>query len=155
DDVMAIANDPGTYTEILSATKEARIMSRRGRDMQVYLRQGEWFASVSYVMLVRRESSNLLRFWLDPSESHDLDDGWGFLRVDPWIKPPWFRMYARPRPRSIITWGMLMRIDSHERKLRYSEVIRRGAMATPALLAMHYYRSSAASISAGLRRRNR
>jgi hypothetical protein len=154
DEVMAIAGDPGTYATILSATREARVLSHRGRDTQVYLRQGEALASVSYVVLMRRETSNLLRFWLDPSQPHDLDDGWGYLRVEPWTKPSWLQMRARPVPRSVITWGVLLRIDSHELKLRYSEAIRRAAMETPGRIALRHSMSRA-SMSATVRRGKR
>ena len=41
DEVMTVAGDPGSYTSILSATREARVLSRSGRDLRVYLRQGE------------------------------------------------------------------------------------------------------------------
>jgi hypothetical protein len=129
DKVMTVASDPGNYSSILYGTQEARVMSRRGRDVQVYLRQGEGLASVSYVVLVRREAPNLIRFWLDPSQPHDLDDGWGFLRAEPW---PWRKS---PEPYgSVITWGMLLRIDSVPVKLQFSERIRRYAMETPTLL---------------------
>ncbi len=90
---------------------------------------------MSNVLLVRREAANLIRFWLDPSQRHDLDDGWGFLRVESWSVPPWLQMKEGPGPhRSVITWGMLLRIDAAWLKLRYSEEIRRYAMETPRLI---------------------
>jgi hypothetical protein len=135
DELMTVAGDPGSYASILSHTLEARVLSRSGRDVQVYLRQGEGAISVSYVMLVRRETSNLIRFWLDPSQPHDLDDAWGFLRVEPWSKPPWLQMVEAPGPRSVITWGLLLRIDERPLKLQFSEGIRRYAMETPVLVS--------------------
>jgi hypothetical protein len=139
DEVMTVAGDPGSYTSILSHTLEARVLSRRDRDVQVYLRQGEGAISVGYVTLVRREASNLIRFWLDPSQPHDLDDASGFLRVEPWSKPPWLQSKEAPGPRSVITWGLLLRIDSTALKLRFSEGIRRYAMETPNLIAKALY----------------
>jgi hypothetical protein len=94
DDVMKVAADPTSYTSILSRTREARVLSRSGRDMHVYLRHGEGFMSVSQVMLVRREAANLIRFWVDRSAPHDVDDGWGFLRADPW-STDWIRFECR------------------------------------------------------------
>jgi hypothetical protein len=125
DEVMTLGSDPASYTSILYATHEARVLSRRGRDVQVYLRQGEGLASVSYVVLVRRESENLIRFWLDLSQPHDLDDGWGFLRAEPWPKQ---------LGGLVVTWGVLMRIDAAPLKLQFSESLRRYAMETPSLL---------------------
>jgi hypothetical protein len=140
DEVMTVASDPGSYTSILYATQEARVVSSRGRDVRVYLRQGEGRLSASYVVLVRREARNLIRFWLDPSEPHDLDDAWGFLRAEQWSKPPWIGGMERPVPRSVIasgsviTWGVLLRIDAAPLKLHFSEGIRRYAMETPRLI---------------------
>jgi hypothetical protein len=142
DDVMAVAANPGTYTSILSTTQEARVISRSGRDVQVYLRHGAGLIRVSYVVRVRRESSNLLRFWLDPSEPHDLDDGWGSLRVEP--LPMLFRgrfsQYKTTKPVSLVTWSVLLRIDRHDVKVRHSEAIRRLVMETPQLLDRYLQR---------------
>jgi hypothetical protein len=73
DEVMSVAGDPASYPAILPATNEARVVSRSGREVRVRLRHGEGLVSVSYVILVRREAANAIRFWLDPSEPHDLD----------------------------------------------------------------------------------
>jgi hypothetical protein len=135
DEVMAVVGDPGNYTSILYATREARILSKSGRDMQVSLRQDLGGTSVSYAMVVRREAANLIRFWLDPSQPHDLSDGFGYLRAEPWSKPPWLGKNKPTGPHAVITWGLLLRIDATLLKLRYSEQIRRYAMLTPRLIA--------------------
>jgi hypothetical protein len=131
---MTVAGDPGSYRSILSRTREARVLSRSGRDMQVYLRHGEGRINVSHVMLVRREAANLIRFWLDRSEPHDVDDAWGFLRADPWSKPQWIAAMHAPGPRSVITWGVLMRIDAAPLRRQLSQTIREYVMETPTLI---------------------
>jgi hypothetical protein len=142
DEVMAVVANPSTYTSILSTTQEARVLSRIGRDVQVYLRHGEGLIRVSYVVRVRRESSNLLRFWLDPSEPHDLDDGWGFLRAEamPMLFRGRFSQYKSSKPVSLVTWSVLLRIDRHDVRGRYSEAIRRLVMETPQLLDRYLQR---------------
>jgi hypothetical protein len=47
--------------------------------------------------------------------------------------PPWIRM--KEPWGSVITWGLLLRIDSAFLKLHYSEEIRRYAMVTPDKIA--------------------
>lgn len=137
EEVMAVAGDPRSYTSILSATREAQVIARSGRDLQVRLRQGDGRVNLSNVVLVRRETSNLIRFWLDPSEPHDLDDGWGYLHAAPWSKPPWIGGTFAPGPRSILTWGVLMRIDAGLVKRRFAEAIRRDVMDTPTLVGRY------------------
>lgn len=146
DEVMTVAGDPGSYTSILYATREARVMSRSGRDTQVYLRHDLGGISVSYVMLLRREAPNLIRFWLDPSQPHDLDDGWGFLRAESCEEHPTeprLVMTGPPGPSSVITWGLLLRIDATLLKLHYSESIRRYVMETPQMIVNYIYRRRA------------
>jgi hypothetical protein len=133
DSVMARAADPADYPGILAWTREARVLTQSGRDMQVYLRHDVGSISASYVLLVRRESQGLIRFWVDPSQPHDLDDGWGFLRVEPRPRELFLGSLAKSITHiSLLTWGVLLRIDSDELRLRFSEQIRRGAMETPA-----------------------
>jgi hypothetical protein len=61
-------------------------------------------------------------------------------------------MKERASAPSVMTWGVLVRIDSDWIRLRYSERIRRALMQTPELIVKQYYQISRASISAGLRR---
>lgn len=140
DKVMEVAGDPATYTRIIAKTLEARALARIGRDMQVYLRQGEGVLSFSYVVRVRQESSSLLRFWVDLSQPHDLNDGWGFLRCKRWV-PPTFKFPNVSRnpdvPLMVLTWAVLLRLDAGTLLSRYTEDIRRGVMQTPRQL-LHF-----------------
>ncbi len=72
---------------------------------------------------MRRESQGLLRFWLDPSEPHDIGDCWGYFRVQPWGKRA-----------SLLTYAALLHLDSGLVKLLFSETIRRYALKTPGLV---------------------
>src|SRR5262249_43765450 len=65
NEIMTIAADPSTYPMILARAREVRVLKQSGREMQVYLRHDVTIGSVSYVLLLRRESRGLLRFWVD------------------------------------------------------------------------------------------
>jgi hypothetical protein len=121
--VSAVLNDPSTYTSILPKTIESRVLWRRGHDMQVYFRQGGRHASAAYVLLVHRESQGLFRFWLDPSQPHEIADLWGYSRVQPW-----------ERDVSLLTYAALVRLDFGVVKLLFKDVIRRFALSTPGLV---------------------
>jgi hypothetical protein len=122
-EVMAVVGDPGTYRAILPMTMEARVLSRSGRDMQVYLRQGGRLGSAGYVLLARHESQGLLRFWLDPEKPHEIEDCWGYFRVQPW-----------GREGSLLTYAALLRLETGLVKLLFKETIRRFALGTPGLV---------------------
>jgi hypothetical protein len=123
EDVMAVLHDPGTYTSILPLTLEARVLSPRGRDARVFFRQGTRLGSAGYVLLVRRESAGLIRFWLDPSEPHEIADCWGYFRVRPHGKQA-----------SVLTYAALIRLDPGLVKLLFSEKIRGYALSTPGVV---------------------
>jgi hypothetical protein len=121
--VSAVLNDPSTYGSILPKTIESRVLRRGGQDMQVYFRQGGRRGNAAYVLLVHRESLGLLRFWLDPSQPHEIADLWGYFRVQPWEKDA-----------SLLTYAALVRLDFGVVKLLFSEIIRGFALSTPGLV---------------------
>jgi hypothetical protein len=121
--VEAVLTDPGTYRAILPMTMDAHVVSRTGRDARLYLRQGGRLGSAAYVLLVRRESPGLLRFWLDPTLPHEIADCWGYFRVVPWGKGA-----------TLLTYAVLIRLDPGMVKLLFSETIRQYALGTPGLV---------------------
>jgi hypothetical protein len=121
--VTAVLNDPSTYRSILPMTLESRVLWRGDRDMQIYFRQGGRAGSAAYVILARRESAGLIRFWLDPSQPHEIADLWGYFRAQPWGKDG-----------TVLTYAALIRLDFGMVKLLFTEAIRKAALGTPALV---------------------
>lgn len=121
--VMDVLLDPGAYLRILPLTQEARVLSESGLDRQIFLRTGGRAGSVAYVLLVRRESQGLVRFWLDPSQPHEIADCWGYFRVQTWTKET-----------SLLTYAALLHLDFGIVKMLFTETIRRYALNTPALV---------------------
>jgi hypothetical protein len=121
--VTAVLGDPTTYRSILPMTMESRVLSRHDRDTQIYFRQGGSAGSAAYVILARRESQGLIRFWLDPTQPHEIADLWGYFRAQPWGKDA-----------TLLTYAALIRLDFGMVKLLFSEAIRRAALSTPALV---------------------
>ena len=65
----------------------------------------------------------MLRFWLDPSQPHDIADCWGYFRVQPW-----------GRRASLLTYAALVHLDFGMVKMLFTEKIRRYALGTPGLV---------------------
>lgn len=122
-EVMGVLLDPSSYTHILPLTLESRVIGARGGDNQVFFKQGGKLGTASYVLVVRRESPGLLRFWMDPSEPHDIGDCWGYFRVQPW-----------GRRGSLLTYAALLHLEPGLVKMLFTETIRRYSMGTPGLV---------------------
>lgn len=90
EQVTAVLENVGTYRHILPRTRSLRLIgfSRQG-DTIIELEQGSSLVHGKYTVRVRREpaapdrSSAIIRFWLDPTYSHDIDDANGYFRVEP------------------------------------------------------------------------
>jgi hypothetical protein len=122
-EVMAVLLDPASYTHILPLTLESRVLGATGGDTQVFFKQGGKLGSASYVLVVRRESPGLLRFWMDPSEPHEIGDCWGYFRVQPW-----------GRRGSLLTYAAVVHLEPGLVKMLFKETIRRYSMGTPGLV---------------------
>lgn len=129
DVVMSVLLDPASYTSILPLTLEARIIGNQGDDRKLFLKQGGKLGTASYVLVVRRESPGLIRFWLDPSEPHEIGDCWGYFRVQPWGKQA-----------SLLTYAALVHLEAGLVKLLFSEKIRSYALGTPGLVRAYVRR---------------
>jgi hypothetical protein len=81
--VLAALASTESLPRALPSTKSATMLSREGRRARVELVQGKAPFLVRYtVVLEQTESGNTIRFWLDPARPHDIDDVWGYFRVE-------------------------------------------------------------------------
>jgi hypothetical protein len=81
--VLAALANAESLPHALPATLEATMLSRDGRTARVELVQGKAPFLVRYTLVLEQsETGNAIRFWLDPSRPHDIDDVWGFFRVE-------------------------------------------------------------------------
>ena len=78
--VMAALSNVETLPQALPHTKSARLVSVRGGLARVELDHGGTCYTVS---IERSTTRSELHFWLDPSRPHDIQDVFGFFRVEP------------------------------------------------------------------------
>jgi hypothetical protein len=92
--VLAALSDVSNWPEALPRTKSARLLGSVNGVSRVELVQGGSFVDARYTVMLERVDGETIRFWLDPSEPHDIRDVWGFFRIKP-----------APGGRSLITVG--------------------------------------------------
>ena len=92
--VLAALSDVANWPEALPRTKSARLVSSDHGLSRVELVQGSALVDARYTVVLERADNDTIRFWMDPSEAHDIRDVWGYFRVKP-----------MPGGRSLITVG--------------------------------------------------
>jgi len=119
-EVMRVLLDVSAYRSILPLTLEAREVGWKGDNRLVFFRQGGRVGTASYTLLVRRESPGLIRFWLDPAFPHEIEDCWGFFRVQPFGEH-----------KTLLTYAAVLRLEFGFIRMFFSERIRAFALETP------------------------
>jgi hypothetical protein len=100
---MGVLEDVGKWKDLLPRTKSAKVVESKGLDTFVEMTQGNSVVNAKYTLHLRKAPrDHTIRFWLDPSRPHAIDDAWGFFRVED----------AAPAsdgtPRALLTFGILV-----------------------------------------------
>jgi len=87
EQVLAALQDVGSLPSALPQTKAARLVDSSGNRARVELVQGGKMIEAKYTVYIERVSGrDELKFWMDRSREHDIEDVWGFFRVQPFGK---------------------------------------------------------------------
>jgi hypothetical protein len=85
--VIDVLNQLTTLSVVLPSTRSTRIIERSDDWVRVELEQGNSVVSTTFTVFFQQEPGEGLdgargvRFWLDPSRPHNIDDVWGFFRA--------------------------------------------------------------------------
>lgn len=85
--VFSVLNELGTLSLVLPSTRNTRILDRQDNRVRVLLEQGNSVVSTTFTVFFELEPPDdrfdpkVVRFWLDPSQPHSIDDVWGFFRA--------------------------------------------------------------------------
>jgi hypothetical protein len=85
--VFEVLNQLRTLSDVLPSTRDTRIIDRSGNRVRVELEQGNSMVSTTFTVFFQLEppeghnDPHVVRFWLDPSQPHSIDDAWGFFRA--------------------------------------------------------------------------
>jgi hypothetical protein len=118
--VLAALSDVTNWPEALPRTKSAQLLSSTDGLSRVELVQGSSLVDARYTVVLQRADSETIRFWLDPSFSHDVRDVWGFFRVK-----------ALPGGRSLITVGVALDLGDGLTRMLFEDKIARMMLRAP------------------------
>jgi hypothetical protein len=131
-EISALFDDVSTYRHVLPKTKGARRVGVDQGDTLIELVQGNAVYEATYTIRVRR-SSRELRFWLEPTRPHEIDDAWGFFRIDPFIGPS-------GEERVLLTYGVLVDVGPGIVRELFEERVRAAMLSVPQLVQRHLAR---------------
>ncbi|HTA93097.1 MAG TPA: SRPBCC family protein [Polyangiaceae bacterium] len=119
--VLVALSNIDTLPQALPRTKSARLIDVRGAQARVELVQGSGALQASYTVCIERvPGRSELRFSLDPTRPHDIEDVFGFFRVEPFGEG-----------QSLVTVGAALNLGSGVASLFFSDAIERVVLSAP------------------------
>ncbi len=126
-EVAAILDDGESLGRVLPRTKRARFVGTvAGGDRLLELVQGNALMEAEYTVRVRRTPGEV-RFWLDPTRPHGIDDAWGFFRYEPFIS-------ASGEEQVLLTYGVLVDVGPGIVRDLFEGRVRAALLSVPQLL---------------------
>lgn len=138
--VFDVLNQLSTLSEVLPQTRNTRIIERSGNNVRVELEQGNSMVSTRFTVFFQleppegRDDPRVVRFWLDPSQPHSIDDVWGF-----------FRATRYDAQHSLVSVGALVNLGPGLIRMLFEQRIQRAILRMPNRIRRTVERTSAAS----------
>jgi hypothetical protein len=124
--VFDVLNQLSTLSILLPTTRSTRVIDRTGNRVRVELEQGNSVVSTSFTVFFEHEppegrnDPHVVRFWLDPSEPHGIDDAWGY-----------FRATRYDDERSLVSVGALVNLGPGVIRMLFEQRIQRSILRMP------------------------
>ena len=124
--VFDVLNQLPTLSQVLPQTRNTRIVDRVGNRVRVELEQGNSVVSTAVTVFFQLEppearyDPHVVRFWLDPSQPHSIDDAWGF-----------FRATRYDEQRSLVSVGALVNLGPGIIRMLFEQRIQRSILRMP------------------------
>lgn len=124
--VFDVLNQLPTLSQVLPQTRNTRIVDRAGNRVRVELEQGNSVVSTALTVFFQLEppedryDPHVVRFWLDPSQPHSIDDAWGF-----------FRATRYDQQHSLVSVGALVNLGPGLIRMLFEQRIQRSILRMP------------------------
>ena len=131
-EIGAMFDDVDAYRRVLPRTKRARFVGVEANgDRRVELVQGTSLVEATYTLRVRQDSRTgarrEVRFWLEPNRPHEIDDAWGFFRMEPFTGPS-------GEQQVLLTYAILVDIGQGLVRELFEERVRAALLSVPQLV---------------------
>jgi hypothetical protein len=125
-EVAAVLEDVDSLKRVLPRTKHARLVGTQSGDQLLEITSGNGVMEAAYTLRVRRGKQGV-RFWLDPSRPHGIDDAWGFFRYETVVGPA-------GDERVLLTYGILVDVGPGIVRELFEERVRSALLSVPQLV---------------------
>ncbi len=126
--------DPEAMRQILPRTQSVAPVGMTGGDALYVLHQGTSFVHAEYTLRVRHEpDAGRMRFWLERSRPHAIDDAWGYFR--------WQPITTARGPAVLVTYGILVDLGPGVVRSLYEERLRAMVLTVPRRLREYLERT--------------
>ena len=128
-EVSAVLEDVSSYRRVLPRTKRVRLLGvEPNGDRLVELVQGTALMDAEYAIRVRHyPARHEVRFWLEHSRPHEIDDAWGYFRVEPFAGPS-------GEQRTLLTYAILVDVGPGIVRDLFEERVRTVLLSVPQLV---------------------
>lgn len=82
EEVLSALQSVDSLPEALPRTQSAKLVGLQGDVAYIELVQGTDAASAVYTIQLQRVDEREIRFWLDRSRPHDIENVWGYFRAE-------------------------------------------------------------------------
>ena len=129
-ELAALFDDVDAYRKVLPKTKRANLLETHGDTRTIELVQGNAMVEATYAIIVQRQSANEYRFWVDPSRPHEIDDAWGFFRLEPF-------QTESGEAKVLLTYGVLVDVGPGIVRDLFEERVRAALLGVPQQVRRH------------------
>jgi hypothetical protein len=135
DELLTLLDNDQAYLEVLPRTKRVQKIASDASNLWVLLHQGTSLIDASYTLHVRKEPLEArVRFWVDLTRPHDIEDAWGFFR------------WNRIRPGAVLlTFGTLVDLGVGLLRSLYEERLRAAMLEVPQRLRRYVQKTRGAT----------
>ena len=119
EEVQALLADPRAWRHFVPMTRGTRFVGMREKDPLVEVTHEVGVFHAEYTMRVHREGDTV-RFWVDLTRPHDVQDAWGFFRAE-----------ALGDGRTLVTYGVLIDLGAGLLRDLFEERVREVALKVP------------------------
>ncbi|WP_394841635.1 hypothetical protein LZC95_31750 [Pendulispora brunnea] len=136
EELLALVDSETAYAEVMPRAKFVKRLQFGPEGGYMEVHHGNAFIDAAYTMHLKKEpAESRIRFWVDLSRPHDVEDAWGFFRYAP------LPSGGAGEPRMLLTYGVLVNLGDGILRSLYEEKVRTAMLSLPQRLRRYVSRT--------------